>query len=100
MYTHTVYRVFFEGVKLEANYEIFTHETVPHSTVVWFSVPRPLAKNSLLTKILPPKNTRYTVRFRDVILLLRAQAVSVSPYAHAQISYDFDPDILRMSTAR
>ena len=45
----------------EANHEILTHETVPHSTGVWFSIPRPqkyfheLAKNSLLTKILPPQ---------------------------------------------
>ena len=37
------------------------HETVPHSTRVWFSIRRPrtyfheLAKNSLLTKILPPE---------------------------------------------
>ena len=39
----------------------FTHETVPHSTGVRFSILRPqkffhkLAKNSLLTKILPPR---------------------------------------------
>ena len=38
-----------------------------HSTGVWFSIPRPqkcfheLAQNSLLMKILPPKNTRYMV---------------------------------------
>ena len=42
-------------------------KTVPHSTGVWFSIPRPrnlfhkLAQNLLLTKLLPPKNTRYTV---------------------------------------
>ena len=41
--------------------KLFIHKTVPHSIGVWFSVPRPrkffheLAKNSLLTKILPPE---------------------------------------------
>ena len=46
---------------------MFTHKTVPQCTGVWFSIPRPqnffheLAKNSLLTKILPLKNTHYTV---------------------------------------
>ena len=56
------------------NHEIFTHETVPHSTGVWFSIPQPrkffheLAQNSLLTKILPPKNTRYTVVFYNFVM--------------------------------
>ena len=41
--------------------KFFIHETVPHSTRVWFSILRPrkffhkLPQNSLLTKILPPE---------------------------------------------
>ena len=58
---HIPYTGIFRGAKfswfswLRGEPQIFSHETVPHSAGVWFSIPRPrnffheLAKNSLLT---------------------------------------------------
>jgi len=75
---HIPYSSYFLGGKFcgfrswEAYHEIFTHETVPHSTGVWFSILRPwkflheLPKSSLLTKILPLKNTHYTVTWKHL----------------------------------
>ena len=70
---------------------------------VWFRVPRPrkffhkLAKNSLLTKILPPKDTHYTVC--DALLqisthMMRVLDIQQNSWLHIHVLYTVQVQVL------